>query len=635
MANILGIDYYRVVSETGEGEWSQVYVKTAFDKEELGRFGSIFGVVKLSGKGDLVTKGMNLIGEIDKWCEEASHKGDVAGLLALLTKKLATGAFVWIYMDDSGGRRIKTGALPGNGVAIVRGGQRVWLFENGDGRVVTGEVKDRDKVFFGSKEAVDLIDTEQGETKEAEELTEKVTAEMMKLSAGARAALILLIKPMTQEIEKEEVVPEVKLEDKIKEAVLQKIEERQGETLVSDRVVGATGVAGKIAEAKMSWKDFVTNWQTAKSLRSDESVQKRHRLFLFIGAVFLVVLGVSVGLGLIKARKDRAEAVFAAVYEPLEKKRSDAEALYNLNPVGARDLLRSVKQDLATQKGQFAKTPYEGRMTDLEKAVEQSWVKVSGDQKSNLDLFFNLGLVRDQMKGDRLTFTGKDFLVLDSTSGVVARISYPDKKQEVILGKGEGQNWLDVAGYNGNNVLLTKTGMTAILSGTRSDQKFDAAVVEPIAVDVFPGAAYVLDKGASEIWRFGLSGGLINERRRWWLPGVEADVRGATDMAIDTDIWVGLSNGKILRFRRGQFEKFNLSDVPENFSVKRLAVSNDVALVAVLDSDKERIVLFNKDTGAYVKQIMADGLAEATDLVWVSDHELMILSGDKLLMTSI
>ena len=45
----------------------------------------------------------------------------------------------------------------------------------------------------------------------------------MKLSAGARAALILLIKPMTQEIEKEEVGTEVKLEDKIKQpGLLQK-----------------------------------------------------------------------------------------------------------------------------------------------------------------------------------------------------------------------------------------------------------------------------------------------------------------------------------------------------------------------------------------------------------------------------
>jgi len=621
MANILGIDYYRIVSETGEGEWSQIYVKTAFDKEELDRFGSIFGVIKITGKGDLITKGMALIGEIDKWCDDVSHKGDITGLLALLTKRLATGVFVWITTDDSGGRRVKAGALPGNGVAILRGGNKVWLFEDGDGRVVTGEVREKDELFFGSKEMVDLIDKE-GEEKDMEVMTERVTSEAMKLSDGARAAIVLVVKTMTFETEKEVELPQI-------------APELKKEVLVSDRVVGISGVAGKIAGAKISWKEFMGKWQSAGRLREDGSIQKRHRLFLFIGTVFLVVLGMSVGLGLVKARKDRAEATFRTVYEPLEKKRVEAEALFNLNPVGARDLLRSVKGEVAVKKGQFAKTPFEGKMNDLEKAVEVSWAKVSGEQKSSLDLFFNLGLIRSQMKGDRMTFNGKEALVLDGVSGIVAKIGYPDKKQEVILGKGGDQNWLDVAGAGGNDVLLTKTGLTAILSGKKNDLTFDAAVTDPVAVDVFPGAAYVLDKGSSEIWRYGLSGGTINDRRRWLLTGVEADVRAAADMVIDVDIWVGLTNGKILRFRRGQPEKFGLTDVPEGFSIKRLAISGDAKMIAVLDSDKSRIVLFNKETGAYVKQILASELSGATDIVWVSDQELMILSGDKLYTTAI
>lgn len=615
MANILGVEYYRIVCETGEGEWSQIYVKTAFDKEELDRFGSIFGVIKITGKGDLVTRGMALIGEIDKWCDEVSHKGDVTGLLALLSKKLATGVFVWITTDDSGGRRVKAGALSGNGMAILRGGNKVWLFEDGDGRVVTGEAREKDRLFFGSKEMVDLIDKESAE-EDMEIMTEKVTAETMKLSDGARAAMVLVVRATTFETEKETGSDDM-------------------EKLVSDRVVGASGVAGKIAVAKVSWKEFVGKWQSAGRLRENGSSQKKHRLFLFIGAIFLVVLGVSVSLGLVKARRYRAEASFKAVYEPLEKKRAEAEALFNLNPVGARDLLRSVKDEVSTKKVQFAKTPYEGKMNDLEKAVEVSWVKVSGEQKSSLDLFFSLGLIRSQMKGDRMSFNGKEALVLDSTSGIVAKIGFPDKKQEVTLGKGEGQNWLDVAGVDSSSVLLTKTGLTAILSGKKNDLTFDAAVTDPIAVDVFPGAAYVLDRGSSEIWRYGLSGGTISDRRRWFQAGVEADFRSAADMVIDVDIWIGLTNGKILRFRRGQPEKFGLTDVPEGFSIKRLAISGDAKMIAVLDSDKSRIVLFDKETGAYVKQILASELTGATDIVWVSDHELMILSGDKLYTTSI
>jgi len=630
MANILGIDYYRVVSETGEGEWSQVYVKTAFDQEELARFGGVFGVVKLAGGGDLISKGMDLIDRVEKWCCPENHKGDVAGLLGLLKARAATGVFVWVTVDGDGGRRIKAGALPGNGIAIVRGGKRIWLFENGDGQVLSGELLEKDKVFFGSKEAVDVIDAEMVSAQEdMEVLTEKISTEMvMTLAEGARAALILMVKPLPTEVgSRYEPVDDEQTKKDDKEAVV--------EELAGERVVGATGLAAKLAAAKISWRDLTTKWKQAHRLPIDEHKEKEHRLFLVIGGVFLLVLAVSVGFGLVKARRDRAEAEFVSVFEPLEKKRTEAETLFELNPVGARDLLRTVREEMTTKKGQFSGTSFEVRVADFERLVEESWVKVSGEQKASLDLFFNLGVIRSQMKGDRMAFDGKNLLVLDKTAGVVAKVSYPDKKQEVILGKGEGQNWLDVAGVSPNEVLLLRSGLSAVLAGKKEDLVFDAAVSEPTAVEMFGSAAYVLDKGSSEIWRFGLSGGTIGERRRWLLSGIEADLAAGVDLAIDTDIWVGLSGGKILRFRRGQAERFNLSDVPEDFKIDRLAISGDNNVVAVLDITKGRVVLFNKETGAYMKQILAPELSTATDVVWISEKELMILSGDKIYQTSI
>lgn len=618
MANILGIDYYRVVSETGESEWSQVYVKTAFDQEELARFGGVFGVVKLAGGGDLISKGMDLIDRVEKWCSAENHKGDVAGLLGLLKVRAATGVFVWVTVDGDGERRIKVGAMPGNGVGIIRNGKRIWLFENGDGRVLMGDLVQKDKVFFGSKEAVDVIDAEMVSGEEdMEVMIEKVSTTMMTLSEGARAALILTVKPLPQEASS----PAFAIDHK--------------EKLAGDRVVGATGLTAKLAAAKMSWKDLTLKWKQAGRLTTDEHKEKKHRLFLLIGGAFLIILTVSVVFGLVKTRRDRVEAEFASVFEPLEKKRTGAETLYGLNPVGARDLLRTVREETAAKKGQFSGTNFEGRISDFERLVEESWVKVSGEQKVTLDLFFNLGLIRSQMKGNRMAYDGKNLLVLDQTAGIVAKVSYPDKKQEVVLGKGEGQNWLDVAGVSPNDVLLLSSGLSAVLAGQKADLAFDAAVTEPIAVDMFGTAAYVLDKGSSEIWRFGLSGGTIGERRRWLLSGIEADLTAGADLAIDTDIWVGLASGKILRFRRGQPERFNLSDVPEDFRIDRLAISGDSNAVAVLDEGKGRVVLFSKETGAYMKQILAPELSTATDLVWISEKELMILVGDKIYQTAI
>ena len=47
------------------------------------------------------------------------------------------------------------------------------------------------------------------------------------------------------------------------------------------------------------------------------------------------------------------------------------------------------------------------------------------------------------------------------------------------------------------------------------------------------------------------------------------------------------------------------------------------------------MVLFNKETGAYMKQILAPELSTATDVMWISEKELMVLSGDKIYQTSL
>lgn len=574
MDNALGVDYYRIVNETEKKDRSEIYV----------RDGSVFGV--LEGEG--------LIEQMGGWCTEAEQSRDVFGLLELLKSKSASGVIAWVFADK-GRRMMKVGALPGNSVAVVRGGKKIWLFENGSGQVMVGEIREGDKVCLGDKEIVEAIDVED------------LTKEM--ITGGA--ALVLVVG-------KNKAIPQ-----------------KDEEMLVGDRVVGNEGLKKKLASAKLSWKSLTEKWQSASRLRVQDRDEKRHRWILFVGAVFLLVLVVSVTLGLIKVRQDKANSAFAAVFEPLEKKRSEAETLLTLNPVGARELLRGVREEIAAKKGQFVGSNFEERIGQLEKRTEETWIRISGEQKTELNLFFSLGLVRSEMRGDSLAFDGKNLLVLDKTSGVVAKISYPEKKQEMILGKGEDQGWLDVTLFGENNIVLTKTGLMVTTRIGKNELKFDAAVTDPVALDMFGTGIYVLDKGSSEVWRFGLAEGVVGERRRWFGTEVKPNLSEAVDLAIDADVWVGLRTGKIMRFRRGNMEKFDLGDVPDKLEVDRIAVSDNARRIALLDTKKKRIALFDKESGAYSKQLLAEELEKASDLVWTKENELMVLVENKLYLVSI
>ncbi|MBI1872144.1 hypothetical protein HYS10_01860 [Candidatus Collierbacteria bacterium] len=410
--------------------------------------------------------------------------------------------------------------------------------------------------------------------------------------------------------------------------------EIEAERLVSDRVVGGVGLKGKIVSAKMGLFDLTERWKRGIPLAGVDR-QKRHRWVLALGSVFLMALVVSVGLGLVKTRRDRLEAEFRAIYEPWEQKRKEAEVLFALNPVGARELLRSVRDELTSSKVKFAGGPFEGKINDFEKNLEATWAKVSGEATAQPELFFNLGLIRTNLLGGRLAFNDKKLIVLDEKLGIVAEVDYQDQKSGVVLGKGEGLGWLDLAGFRNNLVVLTKTGLVANLSDKRVEQTFDGSVLGPVAVDVFGEAAYILDREASEIWRFGLSGGAIGERRRWLSAGVEVDLKSGLDLALDGDIFVLSIDGKVARLRRSQIEKYSLTDIPIDFRPERISASAGAEVLAFLDSKKSRVVLFNKETGGYIRQLLSPEFEKATDLVLVNGTTLIVLVEGKLLKVAI
>ncbi len=608
MTNELGVDYYRVVTEGEIGSWSQVYAKMPLDKEELIANGGVLGVVRLSGKADFLNKGVELMEEIDVFVTSAANKGNVSGLIEVLNKYKAEGCFGWVDLNEERERVIKVGGVGAVRAIILRKGKSTTLRQSGASGAVMGRIVTGDRLVIGTEKAVLAAENVGVGGANLTELVEKITAEIAG-NSESQSESAMIMEVGSYEDKNLGIYEDTKI-----------VEEKTipPERLVSNRIVGISG-----------WRSLREKLRQGLPLKRFDK-QKRHRWILFLGAIFLVALILSVGLGLVKAKNDRASADFKAVYEPWEQKRKEAEGLYSLNPVGARELLRAVRDDLASKKGRFAGGPFEGKINDFSKLLDLTWTKVSGEMTVQPELFFNLGLIRTNLNGSRLAYNGKELLVLDQGLGTVAKVDYSSQKSSVVLGKGEGQNWSDLTGFKTNLIVLKNGGLVVSLSDKRADVSFDASVTQPVAIEIFGEAAYLLDKGANEIWRYGLSGGVVGDRRGWLALGVKADLSQGVDLAIDGDVFALVEGGKVLRLRRGQVEKYSLGDVPDDFNPDRIAVAADVDVLALLDSKKSRVVFFNKETGAYMKQLKADEFSKAKDLVLIDQNTLVVLEEGKL-----
>lgn len=599
----------------GEG-WAQVYVRNSYDREVVGRCGSLFGVLftKGVGTGD---REVEVFRKIEEISSDEANRGNLILVLNLLKSSRMSGVFAWVVLENDE-RKVKIGGVGEVAISMIRGKSVYKLLENGGDQVMSGMLKDGDRLLLGMSAWIGGEDWAEkkedfdwgGYSMEANKKEDSLVAGMVMVVGALGESEVV---ERTQEIENSSI----KTEDKQEE-------------LVGDRVVGGRGWLGNLKKVQHSWRDLLKLRESQPRLVDGESSKKKKRI-LAVGMVFLGLLAVSVVFGLIKNQKEVKEARIKAIFEPLEQKRREADAIYGLNPVGARDLLRSVKEELEARTNGLVEKEILAKKEGFLVEWQKTWEKVAGEQKSSLELFFNLGLVRSELVGERVAFDGKYLSVLDGKLGLVVKLSVDDKKAEVVMGRGEGKNYVDVA--SGKNLVVgvgQSSGISALFANGQKEAVYDGSVKEVVAGDIFGENLYLLDKGSSEIWKYVLAGSDVSDRRRWLSPGVIFDFSGSLDLAIDADIWVLSAGGEVAKFRRGSIEKFKLKDKPENFEPSRLAANDGSVYLALLDTKNSRVVLFDKKSGGYAKQLSNNDLSKASDLVFIDPKVLVVLIDGKL-----
>jgi len=662
MSNLVGIDFFRLVSEGSIDDWAQVYARVPFEEKEVEKKGALFGVVRLKGGKELVSRGTEIFSWLDEHFNKIERGGDLRALMEELEKKDEELEAVWLWVSLEEGKRVlRVMGVRDGKVDIFREGQRVSLVEKERlGQVVKGELREGDKLMMGVGGMVDLkiggFEDEESLEKTAEELKEK----MEKNGGGAMAGLMLEIGMMkkdlvgsdeqseekgddsekkkgTEEGEKDEEKSE-KLESENekeleREAVDEKKEEVEGRTgelgeVESNEVKVGSGAGVKIEAEREKGKGWWGKTSGGVKVRRKEGGEKK---LLYLGGLFLVLFLGSVAFGSVKMKQKKEEEAWLAVVEPWEKKEEEALALVEANPVGARELLKGVMEEVEEKEVEYVETKYEDDFEELKLRLEESWKKVSGESEVKTEVVVSLELLRNDLQGERLVGVGDGMvLVLDSEKGVVVEVELTEKAMEISFGQGENEGWKDVAGDESGVVVMKDEGLEYEFNGSEGELEFDGSVLAPVGVEVFANGVYVLDGGAEEIWKFARSGNELEERRRWLESGEELGVSGVVDMDIDGDIWVLSSEGGVSRLRRGYEESYSLSGGPDDLKGVMLAVSSDGERLVILDRENERLVEFDKETGEYVKQLVGEKIGKMDDVMVTEDDKLLGLGEGEL-----
>lgn len=126
-------------------------------------------------------------------------------------------------------------------------------------------------------------------------------------------------------------------------------------------------------------------------------------------------------------------------------------------------------------------------------------------------------------------------------------------------------------------------------------------------LEVFSDRLYVADEGANQIYRYA-PGTYQEAPAPWFQPTTQVSLQGIEAMRIDGDIWLLFGDGKVVRYHAGEQVPFSLDDSialaadPVDLYVSQAV---DDPSIYLADAAEERVLYFNKETGAFLGQFQA------------------------------
>lgn len=367
-----------------------------------------------------------------------------------------------------------------------------------------------------------------------------------------------------------------------------------------------------------------------------EVKQRPRTLRSAIAVVLVFLFCASVVVGVLRQRNQKNNQAITTAVSEAQRLFDEGMALLPLNAVKGREQITRAKgilEPLArttsdrTREGRQVRILYQQVSDNLTQAMQITRVVPS--------LFYDPGFLKKDAKATAIALIDDTLAMLDGPGKTSYLMTISSKNGQIIAG-GEGFANAAAIAIHGERVFtLADSGVHL----TRvSDKKTTIDMIKrsnqwgivPSLVS-YGGNLYLLDRQKSRIWKYLATESGFSDIREYLNPDTLPNFANATTMAIDGSVWVGTSDGKILRFTQGKENTFTPQGVEPAFGATLVVYTSDeLASIYVLDQEKSRVVVLDKD-GMYLAQYVWDPpFAPAGLVVSEKQKKILLLAEGKL-----
>lgn len=589
------LELAKIVGTPSPTSWSQVHTFFPDDQEKLSKRGKLLAVICLKSTEmgiETVALGREILNRLNE-----EYYGNLEGKILLrLRAALEKIKTEWPETEvtvgvifPAAGRQILYASILGNGKIFLKRGD--FLTElltgiNGAGiEIGSGVVKTGDVILLGSGSFFEIV------------------------SEGVLKASLGLENP--QEMV-ESLAPIVLSRSDLSQAaavICRLAEEEESETFAFDHGELEKKADTPDLEKKNLYKIFTYKFselrkrifspgRSAFYIRREEIGGQKSNSAIWIAAILIILFLSSLFFGIAKKNNLEKENKIKALLSQAEEKYNNAKDLIELDPEKSVVLLEESLKILAEAKK--IKPPDGGQKIVL---LRQETEKLLNESKNDFDLgelpvFFDLGLIKDQAKGAEISRFQNQLAILDKERASVYLLNLEQKSSSSFsderLAKGEKII------FDGKIVyVLTSEG---ILSLDFEGKKMITIIPKDpnwgsiTALGLFAGNLYLLDNGEKTIWQYPKTGTGFGQIKNWLLSNTTLKNDDLRSFAIDGAIWVLGGQGKIIKFIRGNEEKFSVTGLKKEIGEANMIFTDEESsYIYILNKVENKLILVSKE----------------------------------------
>ncbi len=510
----------------------------------------------------------------------------------------------------------------GNGAVYLKRGAQLAKLLSSDGSL-SGNMRPGDTIIAATQSFVGALSEQEivgvFDHLSPREVAEKLTIRLHERQGGeGGASLIFEMGKPTSEEKREAIIPS--------ETIAPTTKKRGAALMTLKAIIRRVTPASGRAKARV----------LMHKVRSHPSFSIQRLVAGII--IFLFVASVILGI-----RRQQSVRVNSAVTEAVATAKhsfDEGMALLELNPVKGRERLTSARDTLApivarksrSSELKEAKLLYDEVVKNLTRAMHSVDVQP--------ELYFDMGLLKKDAKATDISLFDEMIGIYDAVGKTVYTLGVTNRNGNIVGGGAGFEAASHVGTYSDKVYVWTPAGIHQIrLSDHKTVPNMIPASPEWGKITdmaIFGGNIYLLDTQKHRIWKYVATEKGFSELFEYLNPDTLPDLSQATNLSIDGSVWLGTTNGTIMRFTSGKENSFTPqgNDMPLG---KRLSVytHDELKMVYVLDHDYHRVVVFDKE-GMYMAQyVWRAGFQPTALAVSESSRKLFLLAEGKIYATEL